>query len=117
MSKFSEYIKAWKEQDKALIKEASVLKEDVWQVLPKVTKKLKSIGAKEVIIFGSFIEGDFMPNSDIDIAVEGLSSDKYIDAIIETEKILRSIPIDFDLILSERAYSWIKEKIEKGTRL
>ncbi len=44
MSKFSEYIEAWKEQDKVLIKKASVLKEDVWQVLPKVTKKLKSIG-------------------------------------------------------------------------
>lgn len=117
MSKFDEYIESWKEQDKALQKRASLLQEEVWQILPKVSKKLKSLGAKEVIIFGSLVGGDFTPNSDVDIAVEGLSGDKYIDAIIETEKILRSIPVDFDLILSERVYAWIKEKIEQGIRL
>ena len=117
MSEFSEYIEAWKEQDKVLEKRASLLQEEIWRKLPRVSKKLKSLGAKEVIIFGSLVGGDFRPNSDVDIAVEGLSGDKYIDAIIETEKILKLIPVDFDLVLSERVYEWTKEKIEQGTRL
>ena len=117
MSKFDEYIESWKQQDKVLEKRTSLLREEVWQILPKVSKRLKSLGAKEVMVFGSLVGGDFRPNSDVDITVEGLPEDKYIDAIIETEKILRSIPIDFDLILSERVYTWIKEEIEQGTRL
>jgi len=117
MSKFDEYIESWKQQDKVLEKRTSLLREEVWQILPKVSKKLKSLGAKEVMVFGSLVGGDFRPNSDVDIAVGGLPEDKYIDAIIETEKILKSIPIAFDLILSERAYTWIKEEIEEAIRL
>ncbi len=117
MSKFAEYLESWKQQDKALHKRLFLLKEKIWQVLPEVSAKLKFLGAKEVIVFGSVVEGDIKPDSDIDIAVKGLPEDKYIEAIIEIEKILAPVNIDFDLILYERSYPWIKEKIEQGRKL
>ncbi len=117
MSKFGEYIESWKEQEKLLHEKLSLLKEDVWRKLPEVSGKLKSLGAREVIIFGSLVEEDFRSDSDIDIAVEGLPGNKYIEAIIETEKILAPVRIDFDLVLYEKVHPWIKEKIERGKRL
>ncbi len=117
MSKFAEYLETWKQQEKALHKELSLLKEKVWQALPEVSRRLKILGAKKVMVFGSLVDGDFNLGSDVDIAVEGLPESRYIEAIIETEKTLAPLHIDFDLILYERAYPWIKEKIERGKRL
>ncbi len=117
MSRFGEYIEGWKEKDKLLEIRLSSFKNKVEELLPLVGEKLKSLGAKRVIVFGSLIEGDFKIDSDIDIAVEGLPESKYIEAIIETEKILSTADIDFDLVLYERAYTWIKERINRGKAL
>lgn len=117
MSKFVEYIESWKEHEKFLQKRMSLLQEDLWQILPKVSEKLKSLGATEVIIFGSLVEGDFKLDSDVDIAVIGMPKDKYIEALLATEKIITPLHIDFDLVFYETAYPWIKEKIQKGKKL
>lgn len=117
MSEFAEYLEHWKQQDEALKKRLFSLKKKIWQTLPSISAKLKFLGAKEVIVFGSVVEGDIKLDSDIDIAVKGLPYDKYIEAIIEVEKILAPINVGFDLILYERSYPWIKEKIEQGKKL
>lgn len=114
MSKFAEYIEGWKERDKLIEARLSSLYDKVWELLPVVADRLKSLGAKKFVVFGSLIEGTFRIDSDIDIAVEGLPASKYIEAVIETEKILSTADIDFDLVLYERSYPWIKEKINKG---
>lgn len=72
MSRFAEYIEGWKERERLLSTRLSSLEGKVWELLPAVAARLKSLGAKRVIIFGSLIEGGFKLNSDIDIAVEGL---------------------------------------------
>jgi len=43
----------------------------------KATKILKQHGAKEVFIFGSIANGKFNENSDIDIAVKGISAQEF----------------------------------------
>ena len=48
-------------------------KEDI----KKATKILKENGAKEVFIFGSIANGKFNENSDIDIAVKGISEKNF----------------------------------------
>ena len=48
-------------------------KEDI----KKATKILKENGAKEVFIFGSIANGKFNENSDIDIAVKGISEKDF----------------------------------------
>jgi predicted nucleotidyltransferase len=114
MKRFEEYIEGWKEKERLLELRLSSFRDKVWGLLPVVAEKLKFLGAKRVIVFGSLIEGDFKIDSDIDIAVEGLPENKYIEAIIETEKILTTTDIDFDLVLYERAYPWIKEMVNRG---
>ncbi|MBI4690932.1 MAG: nucleotidyltransferase domain-containing protein [Nitrospirae bacterium] len=114
MNRFAEYIEGWKEKERFLEIKLLSMQEEIWKLLPAVTKRLQSLGAKKVIVFGSLIEGGFKLNSDIDIAVAGLPAGKYIDAVIETEKILATAYVDFDLVLYEKAHTWIKEKINKG---
>lgn len=114
MSRFAEYIEGWKEKERLLEIRLSSLREKVWELLPAVADRLKSLGAKRVIVFGSLIEGEFNLDSDIDIAVEGLPECNFIESIIEIEKILTPAHIDFDLILYERAHPWIKDRVNKG---
>ncbi len=117
MSRFAEYIEGWKEKEELSEKKLSSLQGKVWKLLPAAAGRLKSLGAKRVVVFGSLIEGDFRIDSDIDISVEGLPVSKYIEAVIETEKILAAADIDFDLVLYERAYPWIKQRIDRGKAL
>ncbi len=114
MSAFTEYIDAWKIRDSSINEKVRLTQEKLTIKLPEISTELKSLGAKKVIVFGSIIEGNFKAGSDVDLAVQGLPEDKYIDALIAVEKILMSVGVDFDLVLYERAYPWIRVKIEKG---
>jgi predicted nucleotidyltransferase len=42
---------------------------------------LRSMGATQVFIFGSAAKGDLRPDSDVDMAVTGLPSQKYFSAV------------------------------------
>lgn len=117
MSMFAEYIDAWKEKDTAIREKACQIQETLWRKFPDIAGRLKSLGAREVIVFGSLVEGDFRIDSDMDLAVKGLPEDKYLDALMLVEKILVSTGVDFDLVLYERAHPWIKERIEKGRKI
>lgn len=61
----------------------------------KAIKILKENNSKEIFIFGSLVNGNYNENSDIDIAVRGLSQDKFYKVasilLFELEK-------EFDLI-------------------
>lgn len=56
---------------------------------------LKENGAKEVFIFGSIANGKFNINSDIDIAVRGLESEKFYKA---ASMLMFELENEFDLI-------------------
>ena len=45
--------------------------------IKKAIKILKENNSKEIFIFGSLVNGNYNENSDIDIAVRGLSQDKF----------------------------------------
>lgn len=63
--------------------------------IKKAIKILKGNNSKEIFIFGSLVNGNYNENSDIDIAVRGLSQDKFYKVasilLFELEK-------EFDLI-------------------
>ena len=56
---------------------------------------LKENGAKEVFIFGSIANGKFNVNSDIDIAVRGLESEKFYKV---ASILMFELENEFDLI-------------------
>lgn len=70
------------------------------QLLMRVHKAAERIKAKyaprRLVLFGSVAhQGWFMPDSDIDLAVEGLSGQDYWDAWKLAEEIILDRPVDF----------------------
>ncbi|MBI5852405.1 MAG: nucleotidyltransferase domain-containing protein [Planctomycetes bacterium] len=49
--------------------------------LPAVPDELVGLGAKRVIVFGSVARGNAEEDSDLDLAVEGLPSARYFEAM------------------------------------
>lgn len=66
--------------------------------IKQINKILKDAGSKEIYLFGSFINGNYNKNSDIDIGVKGLPPDKffYTHYIIEESLNSKVDLVDFD---------------------
>jgi len=73
---------------------------------------VEKFGAKRVWLFGSLAEGLFWEGSDIDLAVEGLSSEVYFAALSEIWRLLPG-GMELDLIPLEDAYESLRERILK----
>jgi predicted nucleotidyltransferase len=54
---------------------------------------LRSMGASQVFVFGSFVRGELRPDSDIDIAVSGLPAKVYFSAASKASDVLGR-PVD-----------------------
>ncbi len=77
--------------------------------IAKGIEYLKSIGCKEIILFGSLADGTFDKFSDIDLAVSGIPPLKYFEAIVVLPDILNH---NVDLI----AFDFISEEFKKKIR-
>jgi len=85
---YSPYIIEWKKKITADQKRIESLKKKYLLLAKKASRFLvKKYRVKKVILFGSLVWGKFRERSDIDIGVEGLSKEKYIRALTETEAI------------------------------
>ena len=63
--------------------------------IKKAIKIIKENNSKEIFIFGSLVNGNYNENSDIDIAVRGLSQDKFYKV---ASILLFELENEFDLI-------------------
>ena len=63
--------------------------------IKKAIKILKENNSKEIFIFDSLVNGNYNENSDIDIAVRGLSQDKFYKV---ASILLFELENEFDLI-------------------
>jgi len=71
-------------------------------------------GATKVYLFGSLAKGLFWEDSDIDLAVEGMSLEQYLKALAE----LRVMDgIQLDLVHLDHCRPGLKERILKGDKL
>ena len=69
-------------------------------------------GVRQVILFGSLAhDAWFMPDSDVDIAVEGLASEDYWEAWRVVEEIIGERPVD--LIEIETARETLRRAIKR----
>lgn len=87
-------------------------REEAYKIAQKCAQFLKErFNVKNVYIFGSVIgDGIWHKRSDIDIAVEGLSADKYFRALSDLSQILPS-GLDLDLITLETVSPRLRERI------
>jgi len=58
-----------------------------------VAKLLRDLGATQVFVFGSWTKGELRPDSDVDIAVNGLPAKIYFSAVSRASDILGR-PVD-----------------------
>ena len=63
--------------------------------IKKAIKIIKKNNSKEISIFGSLVNGNYNESSDIDIAVRGLSQDKFYKV---ASILLFELENEFDLI-------------------
>ena len=63
--------------------------------IKKAIKIIKKNNSKEIVIFGSLVNGNYNESSDIDIAVRGLSQDKFYKV---ASILLFELENEFDLI-------------------
>lgn len=69
-------------------------------------------GVRRVVLFGSLAHAAwFMPDSDVDLAVEGLAGEVYWEAWEKVEQIIDDRPVD--LIEIEMARESLRQAIEK----
>ncbi|MCM8809631.1 MAG: nucleotidyltransferase domain-containing protein [Candidatus Omnitrophica bacterium] len=78
--------------------------------IPQILKEKYKI--KRFFLIGSLVSGIVHERFDIDLVVEGLSSELYIKALTEVYDILRS-GLELNLIPFEDAFTSLKEKTLK----
>lgn len=108
---YTQYREAW---DRRLRKEEEKLDRKRGLLIRKVrlcAEKLKELGGRQVMLFGSLATGTFRKDSDVDIAVEGLSVDAYFKALGILEEIFEDVT--FDLVDIQEALPSVLRKIER----
>ena len=110
MDKYKEYLM---EKEKRIKKENTEYFDSVKSRLPNVFKEIGSRydEIERIIVFGSFIEGTFSIDSDLDLYIEGLSAEKFF---VVKRYIEESLDIDIDLYNDEGNKDFIKRIKSRG---
>jgi predicted nucleotidyltransferase len=91
--------------------------EKAWDVARTIAVMLKSrYHVARVVAFGSLTQPDrFHLRSDIDLAVWGMASDDYFEAVAHVLDL--SDGVEVDLVQVERCKPYLREAIEQGIEL
>jgi predicted nucleotidyltransferase len=81
--------------NRILLEKKTIKPAELQQAIERAAAILKAAGADAVYLFGSVLEGDFRPDSDIDLAVVGLPAARFFEAMGQTMLIL---PRPLDLV-------------------
>ena len=76
------YIDYWRSRQAKRIAQVKVWEDAAWLQVKKVACLLRDrFGASRIIVFGSLVRDRFGEDSDIDIAVEGMASADFFEAL------------------------------------
>jgi len=89
--------------------------EEINKKVSKAVEYLKSIGCKEIFLFGSLVDGTFNEDSDIDLAATGISARVYFKALVDLPRI---IDHKVDLVILDYTSKEFERKIRnRGEKL
>ncbi len=92
-------------------------KEELHELARKCAAILKNkYKVKRVFLIGSIVRGNIHEGSDIDLVVEGLSTDFYMKALTELWDLL-PVGLELNLIPFEDAFESLKDKAFKEGEL
>jgi predicted nucleotidyltransferase len=87
------------------------------EVFEKITRKLKDLGASKIAVFGSYVRGEEIPGSDIDIIVE-FSERKSLLELVRIERELSEIlGIRVDLLTEKSISPYLIDTIKKEAKV
>ncbi len=86
---------------------------EVHTALPAMLARLRALGARRVWVFGSLSDGTFDEQSDLDLAVEGLPPERFLDARVALTELA---PVAVDLIELERARAELRAIVQAEGR-
>ena len=89
---------------------AKTLPIDILQDIRQVEAILLKYGVAKIILYGSLARGDYRPDSDIDICVEGLPDKNYFRAIAEC---LMTIQRRVSVLDFQKVQGYLRERILK----
>ena len=93
---------------KKMILKKGMFPEDITKDLFNVKSILIKQGARKIILYGSLARGDYKPNSDIDICVEGIPNGSYFRA---TAQCLMEINRRISVLDFGKLQGYFKERI------
>ena len=79
-------------------------------LVPDLADLCRRGGARRVRLFGSLVTGRFGATPDVDLAVEGLPSERFFDVLSELQ--IRAAPIEVDLVDLTDAGPELRSRIE-----
>lgn len=82
--------------------------------IQKAVEILKREGCQEIYLFGSLVNGDYNEASDIDIAIKGLSANKFF-MVMGT--LMLALKTPFDLIDLDQKGNRFAQMIQKEEKL
>jgi predicted nucleotidyltransferase len=101
--------RGWRARSAALEARAQKRAQRLKGLLPEARRVLVEVhGARRVRLFGSLANGDYNGRSDVDLAVEGLASDEYFEALAELMELFDA-PVD--LVQLESARPSLRDRI------
>ena len=89
-------------------------KKSIKKKLDQATEYLKSIGCKEIILFGSLSDGTSDRYSDIDLAVSGISPWSYFEAVVVLPSLIGS---KVDLVSMDHTSAELRKRIRKQGKI
>lgn len=109
---YSEYVEAWRKRLAQEESERRMRAERLREVAYACAHRLvQDFSARKVYLFGSLLREDVVHSrSDIDLAVEGLESARYFEALSAVWKLLPP-GVELDLVPLEDARSGLAERV------
>ena len=95
-------------RDRARAREAHARAEVLRALLPQAAATLRELGAKQIWAFGSLVNGNVHPGSDMDLAVLGLSGEAWASAL---GRLSQLVPAEVDLVRIESATPSFADRI------
>ncbi|MGM0578041.1 MAG: nucleotidyltransferase family protein [Myxococcota bacterium] len=91
----SSYVDGWRERARVEQERAAAWRVEVRRRVEEAAQMLaERFGVRRVVLFGSLVRGEAGPGSDVDLLVEGLSSEDFLDAAVVVDRVLSDVTVD-----------------------
>lgn len=109
---FQSYVDGARERLRRAREQAAAWNVEALEQASRAARRLRELGAHEVILFGSVARGDGRPGSDVDLLVDGIPDERWYDACAEVADVVTCAEVDLVPRSRARAHILIRALAE-----